>query len=96
MVKCMIVTTERNDGRKYKVQVPENATPETWKYGITIGPPDLSGLGLPPAVTTRLHNELFNRGLITKNDVRKKANEVQGALQAALNVDVSLITQLYT
>lgn len=90
----MIVVVEK-DGRKYKVQVPENADPETWKYGITIGPPDLSGLGLPPVVTTRLHNELFNRGLITKNDVRKRTSDVQGALQAALNVDVSLITQLY-
>lgn len=90
----MIVNIER-DGRKYKVQVPENAAPETWKYGIAIGPPDMSGLGLPPAVTTRLHNELFNRGLITKNDVRKRTSDVQGALQAALNVDVSLITQLY-
>lgn len=90
----MIVVIERNS-RKYKVQVPDDSPEYTWQYGIVIGPPDLSGLGLPPAVTTRLHNELFNRGLITKNDVRKKANEVQGALQAALNVDVSSITELY-
>lgn len=91
----MIVNVER-EGRKYKVQVPENAAESTWQYGIVIGPPDMTSLGLPASVTTKLHNELFNRGIITSKDVRKKSNEVFGALQAAFSVDTSRIVELYS
>lgn len=91
----MIVSIER-EGRKYKVQVPDGAPEHTWQYGIVIGPPDMTSLGLPASTTTRLHNELFNRGLISQRDVRKKSNEVFGALQAAFSVDTSRIIELYS
>jgi hypothetical protein len=82
------------EGYKYKVQVPDDAAPELWQYGIIVGPPDLTSLGLPGEFQQRLHNELFNRGLITRRDVRQQ--DVFGALQAAFKVDAGLIVDLYT
>lgn len=90
----MIVSTER-EGKKYKVVVPEGALEENWQYGVIVGPPDLSKLGLPYELEVRLHNELFNRGLITIPDVRRNMQSLQGALQAALRVDVQTIVQAY-
>lgn len=90
----MLVDMER-DGRKYKAIVPEGSDPTTWKYGVVVGPPELSALGLPPEQEVRLHNELYNRGLITGNDVRRNMSSVVGALMAALHVDAQLIAQAY-
>jgi len=90
----MLVDIER-DGRKYKAVVPEGSDKETWQYGISVGPPDLSELGLPLETEVRLNNELFVRGLITLADVKRNMSSVQGALQAALRVDAQTIVQLY-
>ena len=90
----MLVDVERG-GRKFKVLVPDDAPKSTWDAGITLGPPDLTPLGLPSKIATRLHNELFNRGLITSRDVRKRGQDVFGALQAALAVDSSSVIELY-
>ena len=83
------------DGRKYRVIVPDEAPPENWPYGVIVGPTDLSVLGLPLEIERRLHNELFSRGLITLRDIRRNMQNVQGALMAALHVDVQLILQAY-
>lgn len=83
------------DGFKYRVQVPNDSLESTWQYGIVVGPPDLSVLGFDEETNKRLNNELFVRGLITEKDVRKRAHEVFGALQAALSVDVQTIMQAY-
>lgn len=92
----MIVEITRNGGMKYKVLVPDDAPVENYKYGIIIGPPDLSGLNLPHEFEVRLNNELYNRGLITKKDiVRSRDNVIFGALQAMLKVDTQRITELY-
>jgi len=90
----MIVDTER-EGRKYKVQVPDGAPEAMWPAGIIIGPPDLSSLNLDYETETRLHNELFNRGLITLRDTRKRIQEIQAALQAAFRVDAGTIMEAY-
>ena len=91
----MAVTTSANDGRKTKVLVPEGAPETTWKQGIVIGPPDLSSLGLKEEITTRLHNELFNRGIIRRGDARAQRAEVHAALMSALRVDAETIIALY-
>ena len=90
----MIVDIVKN-GRSYKVQVPNDAPAGLWPAGIIIGPPDLAGLSLPPIIETRLHNELFARGLITERDIRKRMPELQAALMAALKVDVNTIMEAY-
>ena len=90
----MIVDITR-DGKKYKAIVPDNSEELMWQYGIIIGPPDLSGLRLPHEIEVRLNNELFNRGLISKKDLRNNINNVQGALMAALRVDAQTILAAY-
>lgn len=90
----MIVNVTKGD-RKYKVRVPDGAPQALWQAGIIIGPPDLSELGLPVGIETRLHNELFSRGLITKRDVRKRMSDVYGALQAALQVDATTVASQF-
>lgn len=90
----MIVTIEKFR-KKYRVIVPDGSPENTWQYGIVIGPPDLSGLDLPPALLVRLHNELFARGLITKNDAQKRIQDITGALMAALKTDAQTIQAIY-
>ena len=90
----MIVDIEKM-GKKYKAIAPDDSTEGTWQYGIIIGPPDLSGHGLPPSIEVRLHNELFVRGVITNRDLRTHPNDLHGALIASLKVDVQRIAQIY-
>lgn len=83
------------DGKKYVVLVEDDE--EDYSRGLVIGPPDaLYKLDLPPDLETRLHNELFNRGLITRRDVMKRPNEVFAAWQSACSADVQSIVSCYT
>lgn len=89
------VDYEDSKGRWSVRQMPDDAPPENARYGIVVGPPDLSGLQLPEEVETRLNNELYHRGLITSADLRGRNNELQAALQAALRVDFQLLHAAY-
>lgn len=82
-------------GKKYRVQVPDEAAEELWQYGIVLGPPDLSSLGLPPSIEVRLHNELHVRGLIQKKDLDRRTPDVVAAIQAALKLDALCVIALY-
>lgn len=90
----MLVNITRDD-KKYSVVVPDGAPENTWKYGIVVGPPDLSELGLPYDIEVRLHNELHNRGLIKLADASRGPQNLQGAIMAALRVDVQRLLQIY-
>ena len=63
--------------------------------GIPLGPPSLEHLGLPLAVEVRLHNELFDRGLLTARDAQRRFKEIFAALQAAYGVDQARILGAY-
>jgi len=65
------------------------------EIGIPLGPPDTRGLGLPDGIDVRLNNNLFNRGLITWDDVRRRPMEVTAALQSAYRLDAGRIISLY-
>lgn len=91
MVKVKHVSA---DGRFWAVLVPEGHEDEA-AYGVQLGPPDLSSLGLPEAQAVRLHNELYNRGILSERDARRRTAEVAAALAAALRVDVQAIMALY-
>lgn len=84
-----------NDGRMYRVMLPDGAPDTHASMGIRLGPPDLSGLGLPDALADRLHRELWVRGLITAGDVARRPDELRHSLQAALKVDALRIAELY-
>lgn len=88
----MIVEIEEG-GKKYKAVVPDNADRDTYKYGVIVGPPDFSWL--PPHIDVRLHNELYNRGLITVADVMSRPQEVEAAIRSAVRVDVQTVIQSY-
>lgn len=85
------------DGRRSVVLIPDGAKDckEEAAKGLLVGPPALDDLGLPSGVELALHNELYDRRLLTAADVRKRPQEVFAALQAALRVDVAAITNLY-
>jgi len=81
-------------GKKYLVALPEGV--ENINLGIPLGPPDIMGeLGIPEPLATRLHNQLFDRGLFSLDDVKKKPNDVQAALQTALRIDAARILTAY-
>ena len=86
---------EDEDGRWWVVAVPEGET--NLEMGIPIGPPDLSGMGLPHDTEVRLHNQLFNRGLITAKDIRGSngSQKVFAAIQSAFRTDVAAVTSQY-
>jgi len=87
----MVVTLVDEEGRKTLMNVPNGAPEKTWDQGILIGPPDLSSLGLGEEITIRLHNELFHRGIIRRQDARSRRSDVHAALMAALRVDAERI-----
>ena len=88
-------TYESADGRKWVVLLPLEAPESQASMGAIVGPPDLSPLGLPDEVAVRLHNELFNRKLITVNDLRHRMPELTAALQLAFRADAQALHALY-
>ena len=89
------VTHTDAEGRMSKVLIPDKAPDSNARYGIPVGPPDLSLLKLPKDTEVRLHNELFNRGILTYADAKKKRNDVVAALQRVLAVDADAIVNAF-
>lgn len=84
-----------DQGRSWRVRVPDDCPADRFPEGIPIGPPALASLGLPLEVEVRLHNQLFGRGLLTRRDVLRRSGDVFAALQAAYRVDVQTLQTLY-
>lgn len=83
-------------GRWYRVMLDDDAKDEDAPMGIPVGPPNIVDiLELPEPFATHLHNQLFMRKLFKSKDIRKNPNSLQGALQAAFNMDVAKIHQAY-
>lgn len=94
--RTMIVDYKDERGRSHRVEMPDGAEEMSPELGIPVGPPDIvDGLELPEPFATRLHNELFARGLFDEKSLRKNMNGLVGALQAALRVDVQMIHAAY-
>ncbi len=83
-----------DDGFKWRVLIPENdkSHPER---GIVVGPPDFAFLELSDEVHRRLHNGMYDRGLIRPSDIRGRGQQVFAAVQAAYRVDVARVTEAY-
>lgn len=88
------VLYEDETGRRWTVLVPEGH-PEQAEMGMVLGPPDTSSMGLPEDIAVRLHNELQDRGLLTRDDLRHRERELQAALQAALRLNVQRLMGAY-
>lgn len=79
------------NGRKYR------ALSDGHGQMILEGPPEglVESLGLVEPFATRLHNILYERGLIRYEDVVKRPREMQGALQEALQLDAQKLSEAY-
>ena len=87
-------TDER--GRKYKSRIPDGARDEDAAMGILVGPPNVAdALGWPEPLATRLHNNLFDRGLFTAEIVRKSPQALQAVIRATFKIDVHILMDAY-
>jgi hypothetical protein len=83
-------------GRQYRVLLPDGEGEERASIGIPVGPPDVvETLELPEPFATRLHNELFARGLFTAEIARRKPSELQAAILAAAKVDAQTVYKAF-
>lgn len=89
------VEYKTTDGFKYQVLLPDGESLKNAKLGIRVGPPDLTSLGLPKEVEKRLNNALYDRGLLTRADARRRTAEITAAWQSALRVDVTRVLDVY-
>ena len=81
------------NGRKYRAFVSQDVP--TGGY-VIIGPPEnlVDELGLPEPFATRLHNILYDRGILTVKDATRP-NVITGALQEAYQVDAQKIVEKF-
>lgn len=80
-------------GRKYRAYVSPDE--QMGAYAV-IGPPEglVDELGLPEPFATRLHNILYERGIMSAKDA-SRPNAIAGALQEAYQVDAQKIVERY-
>lgn len=90
------VTVTDIHGRKSVYSIPDDAPEWHGSMGLFKGPPDLEKLDLPIDIEVRINNQLWARGLITENDLKKRPNEIILAIQSALKIDAQKISQLYS
>ena len=84
-------------GRKYLRLVDSGESEEMYQYGINIGPPEdiTEGLGLSEQLATRLHNQLYQRGLWTMKEVNQNPRAIFAALQATFGINQQMIVNAY-
>lgn len=88
-MKTVTITDEK--GRKY--QAYENDGGQK----IIIGPPEglVDALDLPEPFATRLHNALHGRNILVYQQAARNPNDLIGALQEALSLDMQTILEQY-
>lgn len=91
-----LVDYEDANGRKFRVEVPDDAKDDEAEFGIPVGPPPIVDfLKLPEPIATQLHNELHRRGIWNEEVIRKSPGALLGAIQAVMRVDAQIIHQAY-
>lgn len=88
-----VVNYKDGRGRWYRVTLPDDS--DDAEFGIVVGPPDVDELNLPEELGTRLNNQLYERGIITKADAKRKRGELIAVFQAALKTDAQRLYDLY-
>lgn len=83
-----------SDGRMWARLIPDNAPESHAEMGVPLGPPSLVSLGYPSEVEIRLHNQLYQRGILVARDAAD-VMKIQAAVMAALKIDALAIQQLY-
>lgn len=83
------------EGRRWAAELPDGVPDSDAQVGVPIGPPSLADLGLPLDIEVAIHNQLFDRGILTERDIQRRLNEVPSAIAAALRVDANRIAAIY-
>lgn len=88
----MVGEIEQN-GRKYKAHVSPDEQSGAF---VIIGPPEglVDELGLEEPFASRLHNILYERGILSAKEA-SRPNVIQGALQEAYQVDAQKIMEKF-
>lgn len=84
-----------DDGRKFKMSVPDDAEESEWAYGNPIGPPSLASLGLPLREEVRLNNFLHAMGIFNARQAHYNRAHIQAAWQRTLAVGTEAIVDVY-
>lgn len=81
------------DGRKYRAYVSNETTSGTH---VIIGPPEflVDSLGLPLETATRLHNILYDRGIMKYEDAAKRG-VLPGVMQELFALDAQLLLEKF-
>jgi len=81
------------NGRKYKAHVSPD---EQQGAHVIVGPPEglVDGLGLPEEMATKLHNILYERGILTAQQA-SKPHAMFGVLQELYQVDAQKIVEKF-
>ena len=83
-------------GRRWRVSLPEGVSDAQAALGFAIGPPPICDtLKLCEPFATRLHNELHRRELWRLQDIRMRQGELQAAFMAALRLDTQTVEAEY-
>lgn len=64
------------EGFAYLVRVPAGVPERDYKLGIRLGPPDLSGVGLPKEQEIRLRNALVEAQMVNAETIRGSASKL--------------------
>lgn len=88
----MVVKEIILEGRKYKALVSPDE--QNGAY-IILGPPEglVDTIGLPEPFATRLHNSLYDRGILSSKEASKQHRDVTGALQESLMIDAQRLME---
>lgn len=82
-----------NEGLMWIVGVPPNAPEEIYKWGVPVGPPDLSSLGLTKTDRKKLQNALVDAGFVLAPHLVGKRKELK-ALLKKLELPDSLLREI--
>lgn len=85
-----IIEVQDELGRKYKAQAEGDLR-------VILGPPEglVDSLALPEPLASRLHNILYERGILNLAAIKKTPNALAAALQEALLLDAQKLTEAF-
>lgn len=84
-----------SQGRKWVTKLPDGVPDHEASKGVPYGPPSLRELELPEHIELRLHNALYDRGILTKKDAEARIHDVAAAVIWAWKVDAQAVVALY-
>lgn len=84
-----------DDGRKFRMSVPNDAEESDYQFGNPIGPPSLASLGLPLREEVRLNNFLHAMGIFSARQAHQNRAHIQAAWQRTLKLGTEDIVSVY-